>query len=266
MSKIDWSILGPSKKGLAVEGKVDKIVIEAFLDAGEKGGYWTDWRAQVRVEAAGSSQAVLQELTPVDNRIWGLIDRDWRTDTEVGDLQKRFHQLLILPRVTIENYCIDPDELSQMLPPARSMATLKADIESYKDDWIQNGALWQVMHDRGADNFCRGHLDGYPQALLHRPVTVDADIETQLQSWHVQLNPADIMSAYRTKIADFRSNTSSHYTRYIHGKNFFRQIVVGAILNPSLGPKTAEMWLDDLFSNVPMCPADIVPVLTQAVS
>ena len=118
MSKIDWSVLGLTKKGLAVEGKDDKLMLESFLDAGE-GHYWSGWRAQIRVEVAGSSPKVIQELEAGDARIWGMIDRDWRTDDELAELRSDYPQLLVLPRVTVENYCIDPTEIARMLPPSR---------------------------------------------------------------------------------------------------------------------------------------------------
>lgn len=267
MSKVDWSVLGASKKGLAVEGKDDKTVIEAFLDAGE-GRHWTDWRAKVRVEVAGSSPKVLQELGADDGRVWGIIDRDWRTDVELAQLQSDYAQLLILPRITVENYCIAPDEIAAMLPAPRlsSLPNLKSDIDKFKDDWIHNGALWQVLHEHGAHEFCRGHQDGYPMAILHQPITVEAEIEAQFQKWHLQLDPKTIMLAYRRMLGDFRSDSANNYSRHIHGKYFFNQIITQEILNPALGQRKSTEWFDDLFSNLTDCPNDIIPVLQRVVS
>jgi hypothetical protein len=267
MSRIDWSVLGLTKKGLAVEGIDDKTVIEAFLEAGE-GRHWSDWRNQVMVEVAGSSPKVFQELESGDARIWGLIDRDWRTDGELEALRADYPQLLVLPRVTIENYCIAPDELATMLPASRlrSLPNLQSDIDAFKNDWIQNGALWQVLHENGAHEFCRGHQDGYPMALLYEPVTVEADIEAQFQKWHLQLNPAEIMPAYRRMLADFRANPTNNYTRHIHGKYFFSRVVTQQILNSALGQRKSNDWFNDLFTKVTDCPGDMVPVLQQVVS
>jgi hypothetical protein len=267
MSKIDWSILGAIPKGLAVEGEDDKKVIEAFLDGGEKTGHWSNWRNQLRVEGVGNSSKVLNELKAGDNRIWGLIDRDWRTDAEVLAMQTDYSQLLVLPRVTIENYCINPDELALMLPPAKRIPTLKTDIEVYKDEWLQHGALWQTLWERGAFQFCGGHVDGYPMALLHSPVINETDIKSQYQSWHSKLEITDLLTAYRMKALDFRSNSAQNYSRHIHGKFFFNQIIVAKVLNrKGVKPQTGNKWFSDLFSNVSDCTADLIPILQRIVS
>lgn len=266
MSKMDWSVLGPTKKGLAVEGKDDKLVLESFLDAGE-GRHWSGWRAQIGVEVAGSSPKVIQELEAGHARIWGMIDRDWRTDDELAELRSRYPQLLVLPRVTVENYCIDPTEIARMLPREKreQLPNLQSDIDAYKDDWIQNGALWQVLHEYGAHEFCRGHQDGYPMALLREPVTIEAKIEEQFKKWHQQLDPGVIMPAYRGMLADFRADTANNYSRHIHGKYFFSQVITQKILNPALGQGKSSAWFEDLFAEVTDCPDDIVPILQQVV-
>jgi hypothetical protein len=264
MSKIDWSKLGAIPKGLAVEGEDDKIAIAAFLDAGEKGGYWSNWRFQLGVFDAGNSSKVLNELKAGDNRIWGLIDRDWRNDAEIVSMQKDYPQLLVLPRVTIENYLIDSDELHNLLPPVKRIPVLRQNIERYRDDWVRNGALWQVLHDNGAHEFCRGDESGYPKAL--RYTTLETDIEAQFQQWYEQLNPTTVMSAYRIQIQQFQVDTANHYTRHIHGKHFFNQIVVSRVLNPNLGQQAEDKWFSDLFSGVSDCPSDLIPVLQQIVS
>jgi len=264
MSKIDWSKLANIPKGLAVEGKDDKFAIEAFLDIGEDMGHWQNWRTQIMIEDAGDSAKAIAELAQQDSRIWALIDRDWRTDTEISELQKQYSQLLILPRVTIENYCIAPAELDSMLPAAKSIPSLDAKIEYYKDDWVQNGALWQTLHENRAHDFCRGHEDGYPKALLHQPVTDQNRIESQFRSWYDQLDPSGIMRTYRTRLSDFRADEHSNYTRHIHGKHFFHQ-VVSQILNQYLGTQKADKWFKDLFSALTQCPPDIVPILQRVV-
>lgn len=262
MSKVDWTRLGTTKQGLAVEGQDDKRAIEAFLDAGED-HYWNDWRSQLMVEVTGSK--VLPELD--NERVWGLIDRDRRTADELKPLSERYPRLLILPRHMIENYCIAPDDLLTLLPPAQRerVPDISEKIEQHRDQWVQNGALWQTLAERGANQFCGGRETGYPMALLHTPVTERAAIERQLKDWHDQLEPVDILDAYESKLIDFRADQSANYTQHIHGKNFFHQIVVARVLNPSLGQRRANKWVSDLFSGVRACPRDIVPLLQRLV-
>jgi hypothetical protein len=263
---VDWSVLGLSKKGLAVEGKTDKLAIEAFLDAGEIGGHWSTWRSKISVEIAGDSSQVIKELGK-NPRIWGLIDRDWLTEPEVKALEAEYPQLFVLPRVTIENYCIDPKDLSSLLPANQlaRLPNLHADIEAHRADWIQNGALWQALHENGAHEFCRGHEDGYPMALLHKLVVVEADIEAQLKKWHSQLDPSSIMPAYQSTLKKYRANSAQNYSNHIHGKNFFKQVIVSKILNPSIEQRADFDWLKDLFAGVKDCPSDLTLVLQRLV-
>ena len=127
---IDWSERG-EKRGLAVEGiNHDSKIIEAFLSAGERKGnqYCQNWRSKIVIKGAGSSTNVTNELKIHNNdpdskhygMIWGLIDRDWNSPNEIKQLKKDYPQLLILPRVMIENYLIDPDELIPLLPSLKN--------------------------------------------------------------------------------------------------------------------------------------------------
>lgn len=266
MSKVDWSVLGTLPKGLAVEGRNDKQALEAFLDAGEKARNWSDWRKQIAVIAVGTVEKILEELDGSDARIWGLIDRDWRTDEEIADLTRQHPQLLVLPRVMIENYCIAPDELAALLPPAKQVEALETRIEAHRDDWIQNGALWRVLHQNGAHEFCKGHEQGYPMAVLHRPVVHQAEIETRLRDWHSRLDPDTIMTDYRTLLDVFRAEADQNYSHHIHGKNFFHQVIVQKVLNPTFEQRKADQWFETLFSAADRCPDDIVPVLKRLVS
>src|SRR5205823_1521779 len=120
-SVIDWSILRPTQIGVVVEGASDKKFLEAFLEAGERQQHWLDWRAKIVVNFPGGANDVIKELknSSQPDQLWGLIDRDWRTDIEIANLQKQHSHLLILPRIMIENYLLDPDELLSFLPPTK---------------------------------------------------------------------------------------------------------------------------------------------------
>src|SRR5258708_34808913 len=106
-------------RGVAVEGKDDRIVIEAFLDAGETEGHWSDWRRRLAIEVGGGINQVLRELDapPTPYEVWALLDQEWRPQGNITDLQSKYPRLLFLPRIMIENYAIDPDELVALLPP-----------------------------------------------------------------------------------------------------------------------------------------------------
>src|SRR3990172_8657092 len=97
------------KRKLFVEGKDDKKIITAFGDAGERNGRWPGWRSEVIIEIAEKYDRVINETANLD--VWGLVDRDWRSDAEIAELQRDYPRLLILPRIMIENYLIDPNEV-----------------------------------------------------------------------------------------------------------------------------------------------------------
>lgn len=255
-----WAELGSRKRGLAVEGKRDKKAVEAFLDAGERAGSWANWRAKVIVAERGDSNKVLAELgSNGDSRVWGLIDRDWRTDAEVVQLQNEHPRLLILPRTMIENYCIAPDELEAMLPPSKRFEGLQTTITKHLDNWVQNGALWRTFHERGGFQFCRGHEAGYPMALLHTPVPQDNRIDEQVRAWHRQLEPNDLLAHYRRTVEAFRADDANHFTWHLHGKNFFNQVVVRMLNTHFSRQSDADYWFNSLFeSDMMLCPTDLV--------
>lgn len=268
---VDWSKLRPGMRGLAVEGTNDKTIVEAFLDAGERIKRWSDWRSKMMVEVAGKTDAVIRALKQenITVAIWGLIDRDWRTEQEIAQLQADYPRLLILPRVTIENYCTDPADVEMMLPPARrsveEMEHLRQIIEAERDGWTQQGALSQALYEGGAYEFCRGP-EGYPKALLDTPAMPEADVRRILDQFRAQLDPGQILSAYRTRLTEFRTNGVRVYRQCINGKMFFDQVVVSKALNVVYEQRDRGKWLSDLFANAPDCPDDLALLLSPLVS
>jgi hypothetical protein len=267
MSKFSWATLGNINRGLAVEGKHDKRALETFLDAGERQKLWEDWRKLIAIQAVGGVSKVIDEARSDDPRIWGLIDRDWRSDSEIATLRADKPRLLILPRVMIENHCINPDELELMLPPSKrgQLANIKQEIEAALDGWVQHGALWKTFVELGAFEFCRGHERGYPMALLSSPMVAETDIASQFQAWHSRLEPAGLWQHYEEKRAEFQADRTRHFTQHVHGKMFFGQVVQQA-LNHHLGQRSESDWLETLFDGENtdiMCPPDLIPVLKQ---
>lgn len=184
-------LLDIGQRGLAVEGNDDKQVIESFLDAGERAGHWSDWRSHLKVEVAitqkRGTKAVLDDVIEWPGRVFGLIDRDWRSEVELDKLRADHANLLILPRIMIENYLIDPTELQSLLAynqhiTDEQFADLTARIIASLDDWVQHGALWQVMYRHGADDFCHP-TRGFHGVFRNRPLTNTQMIKQQLNKF-----------------------------------------------------------------------------------
>jgi hypothetical protein len=240
---VDWTRLRPGQRLLVVEGDTDRKIIEAFLRAGEKLGHWRSWSAVLDIQDGGGFKGVLSELEKTT--VWGLIDRDWKSDTEIHDLTNRYPNLLVLPRVTIENYCIDPVDLEKLLPPNRQNPAIKAGIEAVVESWIQHGALSKVLYENGAHYFCRGAA-GYPNALIDMPVTDEARIRAILLDWHRQLDPEKTLAAYQKMRNVFQNFSSQAFSICIDGKKFFNEVVV-QILNREFGQQESKAWISELF-------------------
>lgn len=271
---IDWrNILTTGKRGVAVEGQDDRVVIEAFLDAGEKQGHWNNWRNRLAIETAKGSKGVLNELdvTTEPDDVWAILDKEWRSEDSIAELENKYTRLLFLPRIMIENYAINPDELMVLLPSSRikqiGEANLRQTIGDAVGDWVQHGALSQVLNERGARDFCT-KTEGYPNRLLNAPVTDENEIESLLNAWHNQLDPTQIMPDYRERLTEFRRKSSSEqYHQCIEGKRFFQEIVVGKVLNRTANKKESGKWLEELFkASVPtQCPPDLIPILKKLI-
>jgi len=261
-------LIGADKRGLLVEGRDDQIIIEAFLDAGERQRLWDHWRAALVVIEIGGGSKLLDKL-PSHPRLWGLIDRDWRTTEALQSLSQRYPRLFVLPRVMIENYAINPQELEVLLPPKRRSDDLLRDIESQRDLWVSNGALWQTLNQRGALEFCRGHEQGYPMALLSKPAIDDAAIEQQYRRWHEHLNLEGVLVDYHQQLAQFQAAPDQHYSQHIHGKNFFNQVVVKALNRRFPKEQRGHSgWLETLFKGNTLltCPQELQALLSVIVT
>ncbi|MHB8624980.1 MAG: hypothetical protein ACYDBJ_09325 [Aggregatilineales bacterium] len=275
---IDWRpLLRSGMRGVAVEGKDDKAALEAFLDAGQKEGRWARWDSKLAIVAAEGFQKALDELeqSPGHHEIWAVLDREWRPDQELQDLQATHTRLIFLPRIMIENYAIAPDELSLLLAPAQlsriGTAKLQQIIEMELVSWLMHGALSRVLYENGAEDFC-GKTSGYPNRLLnppHAPITRDEEITELLTQWHNQLEPQKIMRTYAQKRTEFNTAVrTDQYQFCIDGKLFFNQVVVQRILNPLLGQRKSSVWWDELFrlqNFAAPCPSDIAPILERLI-
>lgn len=103
MNNDDELRLATVRSVLLVEGIDEEAIIPKFLDAGTKNGHWPDWNPLFVIRNSMGSKPILSQLEEAldanDSEIWGLIDRDWRTNEEVKKLEKKFSgRLLVLPR------------------------------------------------------------------------------------------------------------------------------------------------------------------------
>jgi hypothetical protein len=262
---IDWSVLRSGQRGLAVEGKTDKDIVEAFLDAGQP-AHWDDWTNKLRVEIVGNSTKVIEELQLQNRSVWGLIDQDAHTDSELTGLKQQYPQLTILPRWTIENYFINPDDMTNFLPAAQKtpklLTQIASIIEQNRPNWIYHGALWKVMYENGAMHFCGRNR--YPMPLFYAPITSESQIHQQLHQWYKQLDPSGIIGNYRSRLKDFQQYPENDYNVHIHGKRFFHAVVASQALQTAFGQqREADEWLRELYENATICPQDLVPLFQQ---
>jgi len=271
--QINWAQrLRPGVRGVAVEGTTDIPMLTAFLNAGEASGLWTSWATRLQFEAVDKNQHVIENVQQASNEnldVWGLIDRDWQTDIEVAEREANTARLRVLPRVMIENYLIAPSDVFEFLPPSKRTQTVKTQLDaglsgSIVDDWLRNGALWAVVHENNAGEFCRERGSGYPSRALAKPEHDDV-IQALLQGWYAQLEPEQIMIKYHQKQAAFRALPPVNwYARGIYGKSFFAQIVV-PLLNRLFGQRSEGQWRSELYIEQPpaQCPSDIQPILLE---
>ncbi|MCE7948058.1 MAG: hypothetical protein DYG88_11575 [Chloroflexi bacterium CFX4] len=267
---IDWqNLLRGGMHGVAVEGKDDQVALEAFLSAGERDGHWQNWRARLAIQRADGTSMVLKEVQRTDYIIWGILDRDWRTQEELADLQQKHPRLLFLPRIMIENFILAPDDLMARLPPAQRTrlegSNFKTSVEAERTVWIQHGALSGVLYERGAHQFCRGE-EGFPRRLLAKPVSSKDKIKRQLEVWQAQLAPESWLPIYEERLVALQSQTATdQYSHCIDGKDFFNEVVVRQ-LNRFLGQFGRDKWWEILFQHTaesPPCPPDLVPLLKR---
>jgi hypothetical protein len=269
---MDWNtILRPGMRGVVVEGPDDKRIIEAFLDAGTRIGLWDNWTLSLRIEVAGNFEKVIRELSDSANAgvVWGIVDRDWRTSTEVSQLQLQYPQLLFLPRIMIDNFYVDPDELLDLLPPTQRSgideSLFRSQIERYLAEWIKHGALSRVLYENGAHQFCRGNT-GYPKRLIDTLITDEQQIATILDQWRTQLDSQIVLSNFRTRISDFQQYPRhEQYRSCINGKIFFNQVIIPQILNRFFGQADRDTWLVRLFVAPNRVPNDLEAIFRKLV-
>lgn len=255
MNNMNWDdLLGIKPYGLAVEGKNDEIIIQRFLDMGGKSGHWQSWDARLVVKQVEGKANVFAEIEKNEPRIWGLIDRDAYSSTQIDDLQAKYPRLLVLPRWTIENYFIVPDELALLFP------NIQPSIEAHRANWVKHGALWHVLQEQGVFE------EDYPRKLFDVPIRNDDEIHALLHRWRNQIDPDKVLTTYSETRQQFSINNDKDYTQHIHGKTFFGAIVkplIDSHIKPNLSKDKLKEKLVEQFRD---CPADLVPILRRVMN
>jgi hypothetical protein len=237
---------------------------------GQSAGQWTGWRQKLLIRNVGGFVNVQRELKRISStslKVYGLIDRDWRSDDQVRALQEEYPTLLILPRVMIENYLVDPNEVVALLPSGKiqpHFRTLQATLTNALDDYLKHGALSLTLWERDAHHFC--DENGYPRALLQG---LQPELETRilLQNWHERLNPEKIMESFFKHHNLFTARPIEvQFRSCLNGKLFFNTVVIST-LNELLGQRSRDEWLNQFklhseTNSAVGCPPDLAAVLT----
>ena len=273
---IDWkSRLREGMRGIAVEGKDDKLVLEAFLRSGENAGLWQNWQTKLIIVVAAGFQNVLAELSADQKQfdIWAVLDREWRPDTEIQEMQSRYPNLRFLPRRMIENYAIDPNELWRLLSAFQQnkldQAVFRKHIESNVEAWITHGALLYTIYGPSLSFLQQMNHSLYELIGSRLPPVNDKEIVEFLERWHQQSDPEPILANYTQARSGFNAMSQpDKYRLCIEGKMFFTQVIC-PILNNKLGQKNSDKWLETLFKptegfSAP-CPDDLKDLLVELV-
>ena len=223
----------PYKKVLVVEGPTDIQMLNLMLDKPEfkRENPMSRWI----LGAAGGKSQVLKCLERQSD--WhGLVDRDAWTEEEIRRAIQRYPNLHLLPRFCLENFLIDPAEIYpalkdlHLLPPGCSERTLASKIEAALPHAIAHGALWRVIQPLYDGLMARGFngvLLDFEREFERR------EIYEQIDEWHRYLSPAPLMDNYELRLKEGRALSKEQALRtWIHGKSFWRHVVLPALENP----------------------------------
>lgn len=101
--------------------------------------------------------------------------------------------------------------------------------------------MWRVIRNRR-----RGLLyeSDFPAKLESKPVTELLEIRQILEAWHEQLDPNQIIDDYQRELTAAQKLTTDEKLKvYIHGKKFFKQVMVPT-LNTLFGQARTIIWLE----------------------
>jgi hypothetical protein len=101
--------------------------------------------------------------------------------------------------------------------------------------------MWRVIRNRHTALL---YESKFPTEFDSQPITNEDDIRKILQAWHDQLHPKQIIHEYKVELDKaLKKEQTELLARYIHGKKFFRQVIVPT-LNTLLGQAKHHTWLE----------------------
>ncbi len=256
------------KPVLLVEGDIDERVLIYFLMQVSP-----NWEAQFKIHLAGSKENVFRGVKTYHPEWGGIVDSDGRSIDYIQANLKDVHRVRTLPRFCLENYFCVPDELWSALPPGQKAALandvqrLAKPILAALPDWVAHGAMWRVIHGRRQDLL---YEHSFPAKLDREPVTDRVEIRQILEGWHAQLDPDLILEEYDRELAAAQTlNAEEQLKTYVHGKKFFKRVVVQTLnrLFPQNKQRSGK-WQEDLTrtpaAGLPL-PADLKDFLADVV-
>lgn len=260
-----------SKRVLLVEGSRDESTLERWLALIDPG-----FRERLLVRRPGDldddkefggTEKVKQGLKHRDDW-YGLVDRDERTESEIAADELRFPNLRFLPRYCLENYFILPAEILACIPAAQrdrhpnAADQISRAIESHVDRWVAHWCMWRTLRQREQE--LRKALvfpDQVIKAVLDRHPLAEAEIKEMLQVWHEHFEPSHVYREYADRMAEATARPlDDRLKHFIHGKLFFRQVVVPDAL-ADLAKQSADAWFQNLIASYPSVPDDMIPLL-----
>jgi hypothetical protein len=268
MKSVAWPTLIQGKKVLAVEGDDDRAVYKAWLEKLTQPG--TIFSDRVVLVDAGNKVDVLQGLTwfrdlatKPPGTIYGLVDRDEWDAVTVATQTAEIPRLLVnAERHCLESYFSDPSEIAAALraknatPYSSFFQSLHTILHDQVENWVDHWSLWVTTCrvSRRLNN------ELFPGFFHHRvPLPDDTEIEARLNTWAV--NPSVVFAAFQQQRSEARLKPPSEQFRgCVHAKMFYRQIVVGKVLQ-SIDHVDARIWISKLAKWMTDVPADLAPML-----
>jgi len=237
---------------LLVEGPSDEVILNYFFNQHHPG-----WNLHLFIGQAGGKSEVIQGLKHRPRWI-GVVDRDEWSQAEVDKAQRQTPRLRALPRFCIESFFCVPKELWPALSAHYDAG--RGDIERLKrpildalPDWVAHGAMWRVLRVRAAGVRSR---DVFPNALQDSPVTDENEIRRVLETWHLYLDPENILEEYRAeRKRGLALPVDEQLARYVVGNKFFKQVVAPTL--DALFGAADKNWLERLRDGQIQPPPDL---------
>lgn len=238
----DLETASGGKPVLLVEGNIDTRILADFLTQLSPG-----WEVQFVMLSAGSKSRVIEGVRDHDPDWAGVVDTDEWSPAEVQLALTSVPRVRALPRFCLENYFCLPQEIWQAIPPAQrnriDETQFAQPILAQLPAWVAHGAMWRVIRGRREHLL---HRSGFPAELDRAPVTDLSQIRSILTAWYEQLDPDRIISEYQQELTEAEKLASDDQLKtYIHGKKFFRQVVVPT-LNQFFDQTRTDIWLQRL--------------------